>query len=91
MDKDEIATKQHLNQAVLQLMDFIKEFLGDSRLSYSNMEYDGRKYLRTRDVLKLLSVSRNKLKDMRLKGEIPFIKKGSTFFYPEEELHSTFL
>lgn len=80
-------TKEDLNKAVTQLMDFIKKSLADSKPVNSKNEYDTRKYLRTRDVLEILAVSRNKLKEMRLKKEIPFTKIGGTFFYPAEEFH----
>ncbi len=90
MSSSEIATKEDLNLAVEQLMVFIMQSLKDANLVNSK-EYDMKKYLRTRDVLEILSISRNKLKQMRLNGEIPFIKKGTTFFYPEKEFHSALL
>lgn len=90
MSTNDIATKEDLNLAVSQLMVFIMQSLKDANLVNSK-EYDTKKYLRTKDVLDILSVSRNKLKQMRMNGEIPFIKIKSTFFYPEKEFHAALL
>ena len=86
MGTNDIVTKEDLNLAVSQLMVFIMQSLKEANLVNSK-EYDKKRYFRTKDVLDILSVSRNKLKQMRLSGEIPFVKKGTTFFYPEKEFY----
>jgi hypothetical protein len=84
MEPKEIATKADVVQATQQIIDFIKESLQDVKTT--PVGSTSKKYLRSRDVRKMFGVSPNKFKDMRLKGEIPFIKRGSTFYYPEDEL-----
>ncbi len=44
------------------------------------------RYLRPKEVQAMLSVSENKLKDMRLKNQVPFTKIGSSYRYPEREI-----
>lgn len=81
MDVNQIATKEDVAQATSQIIAFVKRLVQDLK-----PETTTGKYLRSRDVKKMFGVSDNKLKDMRLNGEVPFIKKGATFYYPEEEI-----
>lgn len=86
METNHIATKFDIAQAKSEIIAFIKQTLAEAK---NNTSTQPQKYLRSRDVKSILGVSDNKLKDMRIKGEIPFIKKGDTFFYPADEFQKS--
>ncbi len=44
------------------------------------------KWLRSKDVRKMLGISDSTLQSMRIKGTIPAYKLGTTWFYQEEEI-----
>lgn len=82
---NELATKNDL----LLLEERIKGEIQKISMPNGPSGTDEIKHLRTRDVRRLLGISQNKLQEMRLKGQIPFIQVGATFFYPEKELAET--
>lgn len=84
MDSNQIVTKGDLAYATSEIINFIKQMLKANPLPSGQPV--SKKYLRTRDIKNMFGVSANKLKDMRVKKEIPYIKRGSTFFYPEDEV-----
>lgn len=84
MNTHEIVTKKDLADAEERILYAVSELLRKNRSDEN--QHSKEEYLRTRDVRKLLSVSENKLKDMRLKREIPFIRLGSTFYYPASKV-----
>ncbi len=49
------------------------------------------KWLRSKDVRKMLGISDSTLQSMRIKGTIPAYKLGTTWFYQEEEILVTLL
>jgi len=87
METNLIATKADIAQAKAEIIAFIKQTLSESDIKTSSTQT--KEYLRSRDVKAMLGVSDNKLKDMRIKGEIPFIKKGDTYFYPTKEFQKS--
>lgn len=46
-----------------------------------------KKWLRTNEVQKLLSISWSTLQRMRIKGQLPYTKIENTYFYSVEEIH----
>ncbi len=88
MEQNHIATKQDIAQAKSEIIAFIKKALAEADLKPASPQPE--KYLRSRDVKAMLGVSDNKLKNMRLSGELPFTKIGKTFFYPADKVHRTF-
>ncbi len=85
MTQNEIATKQDLQQAEERIRKEVEQLVA-AVTAYKPAATPAKKYLRTREVLKFLGVSENKLKDMRFKREIPFTKLGVTYFYPQAEI-----
>ena len=83
MSKDELITKDDLDRVKQQIIQEISKLVTDSK---QIPPIANAKRLRTRDVRKMLGVSENKLKDMRLKKQIPFERLGNTLFYSEAEI-----
>ncbi len=77
---NEIATKQDLKELEERILKGIKEELALINANTPTAKID-EDVLRTRDVLKILKISENKLKDMRFKEEILSKKIGGTYFY----------
>ncbi len=85
MDVNSIVTKKDLNE----LWEKISKLFGQKTSNEATPEKKTSKrgYLRSRDVRTLLSVSDNRLRDMRNNREIPFTTVGKTYYYPEKEIH----
>lgn len=77
MNPNEIATKAD----ILELKESILESL--QRTSTTSKP---RKWLRSKDVEKMLSISSSGLQNMRIKGTIPFIKLDGTILYEYEDI-----
>ena len=85
MTQNEIATKQDLQHAEERILKGVEQLVVTATAN-TPTQAPAKKFLRTREVLKFLGISENKLKDMRLKREIPFSKLGVTYFYPQAEI-----
>jgi hypothetical protein len=85
MDINSIATKQDLKD----LWDKIAQMFSEKFSQLDGIEKTERKqaYLRSRDVMELLNISDNKLRDMRNSREIPFSLIGKTYYYKTSEIH----
>ena len=68
----EFITKQDLEQFKSEITDIITS---------SNHETKNKKWLRSKEVLKMLGISTGTLQNMRIYGHIPFTKLGGTLFY----------
>lgn len=78
---EDLVTKQDLDQ-------FRREILSDF-LSVLKMENETQsKILRSKDVIKLLGISENRLYKMRCAHEIPFRKFGRLTFYKLEDIYA---
>lgn len=77
MNPNEIATKSD----ILELKESILESL--QRTSTTSKP---RKWLRSKDVEEMLSISSSGLQNMRIKGTIPFIKLDGTILYEYEDI-----
>ena len=47
-----------------------------------------KKWLRSKEVREILSISSSTLQTMRIKGDIPFTKISGIIYYPAEEIQS---
>jgi len=86
MNTNEIATKEDLTASEKRIIEEIVKFV---TCLTKNNPVDAPKFLRTSAARKMLNVSENKLKDMRLKREIPFTFIGGTYYYPEAGILET--
>jgi len=68
----EFITKQDLETFKSEITDIITS---------SNQETKTKKWLRSKEVLKMLGISTGTLQNMRIHGHIPFTKLGGTLFY----------
>jgi len=55
-------------------------------ITSSNQETKTKKWLRSKEVRKMLGISPGTLQNMRIHGHIPFSKIGGTLFYDYEDL-----
>jgi len=70
-----------------ELYKFKQEILDEIREVLNPQEQVKKKWLRSREVRKLLgNISHGKLQDMRNKEEIPFTRIGGTIFYDPDEI-----
>ncbi len=83
MNPNEIATKADLSESERRIIEEIVKFV---TFQTKNNPVDTPNFLRTSAARKMLNVSENKLKDMRLKREIPFTFIGGTYYYPEADI-----
>lgn len=75
-----IVTQEELKQFKSELLEEIKGII-------SQQESNGKKWLRSHEVRKLLgNISPGKLQDMRNKGELPFTRIGGTLFYDPSDV-----
>jgi len=75
-----IVTQEELKQFKSELLEEIKGII-------SQQGSNGKKWLRSHEVRKLLgNISPGKLQDMRNKGELPFTRIGGTLFYDPSDV-----
>ena len=77
MNLNEIATKSDIQELKESILESLKQSSGSSK---------PRKWLRSKDVEKMLSISSSGLQNMRIKGTIPFIKLDGTILYEYEDI-----
>jgi hypothetical protein len=75
----EIITKDDLEQFRRQLLNDLKELIG-------NPSAPVREWLRCRDVKKLLKISDSTLQNLRVTGRLKFSKVGGIHFYRMEDI-----
>ena len=75
----EIVTKQDLDQLKQELLQELK------KLQPANTGID-KKWLKTREVCKLLNCSPGTLQNLRINGTIEFTRLGGTLFYSAESI-----
>ncbi|MBN2743983.1 MAG: helix-turn-helix domain-containing protein [Marinilabiliaceae bacterium] len=74
-------TSQDLHEFKFELLQEIKQILNTQ--SGGN---GGQKWLKTKEVLKLLNISAGTLQQMRNNGTMPFSRIGGTIFYDSEKI-----
>ena len=83
METNQIVTKKDLELCEKRLMDKLSQLVTNTTRGLSE---PSSKFLRTREVLKLLTINPKTLKKYRRNKLIPYKQVGNTFFYPEKEL-----
>ncbi|MBL4868269.1 MAG: helix-turn-helix domain-containing protein [Pseudomonadales bacterium] len=73
----DIPTREELS---LMLMKERQELLGEIRTLISESPTEGKRWLKNKDMMKLLSLSYTGLQNLRIKG-FPYSKIGGTIFY----------
>ena len=79
MTPDDLLTKKDLEEFKKELFALLK----------SNPETSGakeKKWMRSKDVCKLLDISSSTLQGLRIAGKLGFYKVGSIFFYKPEDI-----
>ena len=75
----EIITKEDLQH-------FKKELVAEIKEALKAQPNQGKKYLQSPDVRKLLGISPGTLQHLRVTGQLPFTKIGGKIFYEMEDI-----
>jgi len=75
--KIEFITKQDLQEFKTQITQSIASL---------NTDMKPKKWLRSKEVRKMLNISPGTLQNLRIHGHIPFTKLGGTLFYDSNEI-----
>ena len=73
----EFITKQDLKELKSEIAQSIASINSDNKT---------KKWLRSKDVRKMLGISPGTLQNMRIHGHIPYSKLGGTLFYDNDEI-----
>jgi len=68
------------------LMTFKAELLSELKTMLSNTSAPRKKWLRSREVRKMLQISAGTLQGYRINGTIRYAKFGNTFYYSQDEI-----
>jgi hypothetical protein len=79
MTPDELLTKRDLQKFKQELFEFLKPVKESQGLQQQ-------KWLRSKDVRKLLNISTGTLQNLRINGTLSYRKVGSIFFYKTEDI-----
>jgi hypothetical protein len=82
MDINEIATKEDLRDMLNDLSKKIEDTLESKREEV--------RFIKSKQVREMLSISEGTLKEYRIKGVIKYQKVNGTFYYKEKEIIGTF-
>lgn len=77
-----IITTEDLHQFKLELLAEIKQVLSE------NPGQNTKKWLKSSDVRKLLSISPGTLQNMRVNGTLPFTKIGGVIYYDYQDIQT---
>ena len=70
------------------LLIFKSELIDEIRsISKEMMVQGGKKWLRSRDVKKMLGISHGTLQNLRINGSLPYTKVGGVIFYDHNDIH----
>jgi len=70
------------------LMDFKMELLDEIKdLMAKGGYYQGKRYLKSSEAMKLLRISPSTLQNLRLNGTLPYSKIGGVILYDSVEIH----
>lgn len=83
MRPDELITKKDLDNFKEELISLLKPIT-------ENQQLTRQKWLRSKDVLKMLKISPGTLQNMRDTGTIAYTKVGKTIFYNAEDIGKVF-
>ncbi len=76
-----VATLEDLERMKTEIIQALKE----TTQSNSTLE---KKWLRSKEVREILSISSSTLQTMRIKGEIPFSKVSGIIYYPDDGIQN---
>ena len=79
MSPDDLLTKKDLEQFKTELFALLKPMTDVQSLH-------SQKWLRSKDVRKLLNISAGTLQNLRISGDLTFNKVGKIFFYKAEDI-----
>jgi hypothetical protein len=79
--RDQIVTNEDLLTFKSDLITEIKSIAKDLQ------EYGGKKWLRSKDVRKMLGISPGTLQNLRINGHLPFNKVGGVIFYDRDDIY----
>ena len=82
MYRDQIITNEDLISFKSDLITEIKSIVKDLQ------DNGGKKWLRSRDVRKMLGISPGTLQNLRINGHLPFNKVGGVIFYDRDDIFS---
>lgn len=68
--------------------EFKKEILNSSNENF--LEYDGKRWLKSYQVMRMLGVSSGTLQNLRINRTIPFTKIGGSLYYPYDGIMKLF-
>lgn len=72
---------------VEDLQDFKKELLQELKTLFPNQQAaQNKKWLKSIEVRKMLSISPGTLQNLRINGTIPYTKMGGVIYYDSEEI-----
>jgi hypothetical protein len=78
----QLITTDDLRELKMELLEEFKKLLNDSRNTKSV------KWLRSGEVMELLSISPGTLQNLRINGTIPYTKIGGVLYYDADEINS---
>ncbi|QLE01999.1 helix-turn-helix domain-containing protein [Galbibacter sp. BG1] len=76
-----IVTTDDLREFKMELLDEIKEALNQEG------RFQQKKWIRSAEVMELLSISPGTLQNLRINGTIPYTKIGGVLYYDSQEIH----
>jgi len=79
MTPDQLATKSDLQQLEIRIAELLSQYIPEGFTP-------GQRYLRSKDVERMLGISSSTLQNLRDSQAIPFTQLGKTYFYPYQEL-----
>ena len=77
----QLITTDDLRDFKMELLEELKEFFENAH------SYKSKKWLRSGEVMKLLSISPGTLQNLRINGTIPYTKVGGVLYYDAEEIN----
>ena len=75
-----IVTKEDLLEFKIDLLNEIKKILQSGETTYS------KKWLKSKEVIKLLNISSGTLQTLRINGTLTYTKIGGTFYYENTDI-----
>ena len=78
----EVITTDDLREFKIELVDEFKKLLSEQK------GISTKKWLKSDEVRKLLSISPGTLQNLRVNGTLPFTKMGGVLYYDSQDIHS---
>lgn len=76
-----VITSEDLQAFKTDLLEEIKKILGDKR------GHPGKKWLKSHEVRRILTISPGTLQNLRVNGTLPFTKIGGVIYYDYDDIH----